>query len=414
MQNVLKKKLPLLLVSASVLIAFVIIFAFVINFDKGITVATYGLNEKEAEVFIELCKGQLDENQKLKFISLSSEKTLLNELKTNPDIDILFSENGLALERAKPLLKKFDAALFEKLPSVFSGVGNWRKILNNTKEAELENAHLYAYPLNYNLLELVVKKSFYPLAERVQLNERSKIEELLKQAKRKFNYPLAFSASEDETLALLISSLLTELNVDYTDEKFSAIQGEIDFHKNLPSSLKQALDTLVAWKKAGFLHSQWYDLGDTDVQNFLEFNQSPLAIMTIEKHIKGDRNFMEDYAQQNMLLAETLATSNIPARLISVGVLAKKQKAKTQEVIATLVNFFQSLEAQTTITKKLNFPAVEYSANTTVALSKAAGWMYSSNAIIPTIDKILFETDKDRKQFFKEVRDYVFNDGVGY
>ncbi|MEL3908178.1 MAG: hypothetical protein P1P64_04090 [Treponemataceae bacterium] len=410
----MKKKLPLLTVFILLVLALIIIFVFVIKFDKGITVASYGLSEKEMEVFADLCKRQFNEKQKLKFIRLSSEKPLYDELKENPEIDILFSENGLALERAKPLLEKFDVALFEKLPSVFSGVGNWRKILDNAEESELENSYLYVYPLSYNILELVVKKTFYPLASRIQLNERSKIEELLKLAKNKFNYPLAFAAADDETLALMVSSLLTEINVDYTDEKFSALQEEIDFHKNLPAPLQQVLDILISWKKAGFLHSQWYDLVDTDVQNFLEFNQSPMAIMTVEKHIKGDRNFMEEYAQQNMLLAETLAGSNIPARLISIGLVQKKRKDETKEALAKLLSFFQSLEAQTEIIKKLDLIAVEYSANTSVACSKAAGWVYSSNSITPTIDKMLFETDKDRKKFFKEVRSYIFQDGIGY
>lgn len=412
--------------------ATVLIFAAILfSTNKKITVAVYGLSETETLAIKDLCSSQLTDSYKLECIVLNSEKKLYDQIHANKNIDIVFTENGLALERAKPLFKKFDGALFQKLPSVFSNSGPWVNTVrygkaaveehtttsnneDNAAEIKLSDVAYYAYPLTVNAAELAVKKTAFPNAERTYYTDSAEIETMLKTTKEKFSYPLTLSGADNEILAFLLSVLLTEHSVDYASDTFSALQKEIDFHKHLPNELRQILQILVTWKKAGFLHNQWYDLVDTDVQTFLEFDQSASALLTTEKHIQLDRNFMENYVQKSVLLTNSLAKANIPARMISVSQVEKKQDKKKAALSNTLVSFFQTVEAQKKLVQRLHVSAVEYEANTVSVTSTIAGWVYAANSVIPTIDKILFETVADREKFFAEVRAYIAADGIGY
>jgi hypothetical protein len=423
----MKKNILIILLSVVVVVAVIIFVAVLLSKETSITVATYGLSETETAVIKELCTKKIPENYTLKFIALNGNKSLHDEIIANKKIDVVFSENGLALEKAKYLFKKFDVELFQKLPSVFLNAGNWTNIAYvdkpannesasewNVQNARLKDANLYAYPIYFTVPELLVKKRFYPLAERTSFTSKESIDEMLKTLKTKFPYPLVLQGSKDEVLSFLVSALLTEYGVDYTSDDFIALQKEIDFHKHLPNELRQVLQTLVSWKMSGFLHTQWYDLTDTDLQTFLEFDQSPVAFLTVDAQMKMNRDLMENYIQKNVLLTTSLAASNIPARMIFISQVEKKQNAKLADISNAILSYFQSVDAQKEIFAKLNFPAVEYNANVTFAASTAAGWIYAANSIIPTIDKILFETVAQRKKFIDEIRNYIGQNGFGY
>lgn len=345
----------------------------------------------------------------------------------------------MSLERAKPLFQAFPEESFRALPSVFSNANTWLERIhtatasstdvfeiektsksdnsdgkNSQQELKPKKAYLYAFPLSSELLELILDKRFYKNSINTQIIKSQQITELLELAKSEYRYPICFSAADNDTLAFIISSFLTELDVDYTSTEFLALLKEIDLHKHLPRELKEVLDLLLTWERAGYMHNQWYDLLDSDVQNFLEFKQSVLAYMTISEHIKKDRNFMENFAQKKLLFSNVLAKMNLPVRLLLISKINKKHNRKKEAEIASLISYFQGSECQKEIAKDLNRVATDYSANTISAISNAADWIYTANSLLPTIDRMLFDNSVDRATFFKEIREYLLLKGKTY
>ena len=103
----MKKNILIILLSV-VVVAVIIFVAVLLSKETSITVATYGLSETEAAVIKELCTKQMPEKYTLEFIVLKGDKSLHDEIIANKKIDVVFSENGLALEKAKYLFKKFE------------------------------------------------------------------------------------------------------------------------------------------------------------------------------------------------------------------------------------------------------------------------------------------------------------------
>lgn len=395
------------------------LFIFLSKTEK-IRIALYGLNEKERTLITELCTAFLPENEQLVFSVLDDNQPLRKELQKHTDIDLVFAENSLAFEKAKAFFKQLDTKAFEKLASVFSNGGEWIKIAHekteeSTNSLKADNSYLYAFPLNANVLELVFREiAFYKDELQYSITSTAKLTELFQQAKEKYRYPLCFAGADNEVLSFIISGLLSELRPDYKSEAYQALRTEIDFHKNLPADLQKVLNLLLAWEKAGYLHAQWYDLIKSDVENFLEFDQSAVACMMTGDDGPIARDFLRGGVRKKMLFADTLRDMNLPARLLLLSVIEKKPPKKKSEVIEKICVYFQSEEAQYKIAKSLNFAAAEYGANTTAVLSNAADWIYSAQSLVPSIDKILFETRSERDAFFKEVRSYLQAKGNGY
>lgn len=431
------KKRNLIIGCAVVVVLAVLIWVFVTILHKPqpLTIATYGLTESEV-ICIKTLIGEMPESEtKVVYTELSTDKPLDVQIKSDKNIDLVFAENGLAFEKAKTLFAPLDENFFTKLPSVFTTAENLflrsvfpDKLVDENTDADRSTkaagqgsffplsrkiSYRYALPLNYNILSFYLDLHIYPHAK-MNVYSADELQALFEQGIQSAQYATSLVGADDTTLMLLLSNLLIEYRIDYSSDEIKQLQETVDFHKVLPVPLKSAMDRLIAWKNAGFLHSQYADLVDRDVQTFLEFNQAASAFLTTAQRIELDRDFMSEFRPIDIVLANKLAQAQIPARLLLLSQIDKKQTEKKHELIQNLLEYFAADTTQRSLADTLHFSAVEYSANTTQPLSSAAGFVYSAESIIPTVDQALFDNAGQRQKFITAVRRYLAANGVGY
>ena len=326
-------------------------------------------------------------------------------MEKNPQTEFVFSMDNRSLFEARRFFRLHSADEFQSLPSTF---------LNNIF-ARNDADKYYAFPLLIDPVKLACNSV---VAEKLGLSSyimQEDFERLHQQTMQSsLSFPLTCAGGEDDQLFAMISTAAAMNGLSLYTDDFSLLGKQADLQTSCPPTLKSTLDILVAWRKQGLLHPEWFRLLESDVSVFMEFNSTALAVMPLSASRRLKRDILQRFITMQVPLPQLLSKKNMPADVI-VWAQAVQDDSKQLPATDEIREFLSLQETDEVLARETGLAPVFSAAQTQDAeASSGRYWVASSNTALPSFGNITCTTETEKTALAAAIRRYLEVNGVGY
>lgn len=331
--------------------------------------------------------------------------TVTEFMEKNPQTEFVFSTNNRSLFEARCFFRLHSADVFQSLPSTF---------LNNTFVREDTNKY-YAFPLLIDPVKLACSSI---VAERSGLNSyimKEDFERLNQSAMQAaVDFPFICAGGEDEPLFAMVSAVAAMNGLSLNPTDFSELGKRADLQASCPPVLKTVLDTLVEWRKQGFLHPEWFRLIESDISVFMEFNGTALVAMPLSASRRIKNEVLQRFITMQVPLPQLLSKKNMPADIV-VWAQAVQNKDTLFPIADEIREFLYLQETDEALARATGLaPAFSAAQTQDAEASSGRYWVASSNTALPSFGNIACTTEAEKTALAAAIRRYLEVNGVGY
>ena len=326
-------------------------------------------------------------------------------IEKNPQTVFVFSTDNRSLFEARSFFSLHSVETFQKLPSTF---------LNNTFARDDADRY-YAFPLLIDPVKLACNNV---IAEKLGLNSyimQEDFERLHQKAvQASLPFPFVCAGGSDEQLFAMISAVAAMNGLTLNPDSFFVLGKQADLHTDCPPVLKTVLDTLVEWRKQGFLHPEWFRLIESDVSVFMEFNSTALAAMPLSASRRLKYEILQHFVTMQVPLPQLLSKKNMPADTV---VWAQVSRDNDTPIPAAdeIREFLYLQETDEALARATGLAPVFAAAQTQDAeASSGRYWVASSNTALPSFGNIACTTQTEKTALAAAIRRYLEVNGIGY
>lgn len=405
--NIMRKYLPLILILCVCGVCAGIFFFISKKESEKNYIAFYALSADTVQALQTVLKDRFPNiEQQFEWKIADPSVSITEFMEKNPQTVFIFSQDNRSLFEARQFFIRHDEERFQYLPSTFE---------NNIFSQKPEDTY-YGFPLLINPIKLACNSK---LAAKIGINSyiiEDDFDRICTAAKSSMAFPFVCAAGDDEQLFAMISAVIAIHGARITPEDFSSLGKDADLHACCPPALKAAFDTLVEWKRQGFLHPEWFRLLDSDIAVFMEFNHTALAAMPLSASRKQKQDILQNFLTLQIPLPLLLDKRNMPA---SVIVWAQSiQPSKRQELSDSMNAIREFLYEQQTdelLAHETGLAPV-FSAAQVQDSEASSGryWAASSNMVLPFFGDIVCTSGTEKAQLADSIRRYLTVDGVSY
>lgn len=240
--------------------------------------------------------------------------------------------------------------------------------------------------------------------------------ELVKTAtaiKGKNLWPIVCAGGNDNDLLMFTGALVIAESGLGAYEKVvqTAASGKTFANLLATTALKKSLDTLVAWRKQGIIHPEWFRMKRADMYAFMQYDYACFFALSLSVH-----------RQIAPKTVEKLGSIEFPtdSKEVNRGIMAPaiiaielKHALPGHTAARKLVNKLVQAEGQAALA---NDSGLAPSNSNSVVPDKQADdarfWIASSMKAMPDPAQAAFENPADRTAFANAIRQYLIADGV--
>lgn len=326
-------------------------------------------------------------------------------MEKNPQTVFVFSTDNRSLFEARRFFTVHPVESFQNLPSTF---------LNNVFAHEDADKY-YAFPLLIDPVKLACNET---VAEKLGLTSyimNEDFERLHTQAvQSSIQFPIVCAGGEDPQLFAMISAVAAMNGLTLNPDDFSVLGKQADLRTEFPPALKTTLETLVEWRKQGWLHPEWFRLIESDISVFMEFNSTALAVMPLSASRRLKYEILERFITMQVPLPQLLSKKNMPADTV-VWAQAIQDNAKSYPEADEIRAFLYLQETDEALARASRLAPVFAAAQTQDAeASSGRYWVASSNTALPSFGNIACSTETEKAALATAIRQYLEVNGVGY
>jgi hypothetical protein len=360
----------LLAIAAGVLVLFFIPHKTVIAF--------YNVPEISVQAITALSQdGSLSGNSKFLVRILDPALSPAAQLQKRPKVDLLFMEDGKAARELAEQTFPPSEAVRMLMPSAMRRSG-----ANETR--------VYGLPLLLDHFEVAYDRNVF---RQTGLSEPKTLDSLL------------FFARKTKTA--------TRWPIICAGAQIGQLQNGVTFKDLLVNTeFKSALDTLVAWRKSGLLHSEWFRMKNDDVIRFMEKNYAAIVLIPLSTHRTVPMRIIEQFDTIPFPGAgQANARAYTSPVLLGILPLQKKQNQAAGDFLYNLAKN----DGQKRLSGMTGLSPVNSTAETQdKQASDVRLWVASAQKPMPDIGTASFAETEKRKQFAREIRGYIESGGSGY
>lgn len=325
-------------------------------------------------------------------------------MEKHPKTVFVFSTDNKSLFEARSFFIRHQTEAFRYLPSTF---------LNTVFPQDAAEPY-YAFPLLINPVKLACSAA---VAEKLGIGPslvQEDFERLFKASEGSAVFPFVCAGGEDEPLFAMISAVAAIRGSVIKPDDFSVLGKDADLQASCPSALKEALGTLIEWRRQGFLHPEWFRLLERDVSAFMEFNNTTLAAMPLSASRRLKPDILHRFVTVQIPLPQLLSEKNMPAEVL-VWAQAVQDKNKPFPAADEIREFLYSQEACEVLAQATGLAPVFSAAQTQDAeASSGRYWAASSNTVFPFFGDMVCTTETEKGRLAAEIRRYLEVNGIGY
>lgn len=326
-------------------------------------------------------------------------------MEKNPQTEFVFSTDNRSLFEARRFFALHSIEPFQNLPSTF---------LNNTFVRENADKY-YAFPLLIDPVKLACNNV---VAEKLGLHSyimQEDFERLHTQAvQSSISFPFVCAGGEDEQLFAMVSAVASMNGLSLKPTDFSELGNQADLQASCPPALKTVLDTLVEWRKQGFLHPEWFRLIESDIAVFMEFNSTALAAMPLSASRRIKNEVLQRFITMQIPLPQLLSKKNMSADTV-VWAQAVQDESKPFPQADEIRAFLYLKETDEALARATGLaPAFSAAQTQDAEASSGRYWVASSNTALPSFGNIACTTEAEKTALAAAIRRYLEVNGVGY
>jgi hypothetical protein len=396
--NAKKIALPAAIGAALIMI---LVIAVILLTPRKPVIAFYRVPDAIQAAIVKLADDPAYGKKTIGILMLDPAKDLSAQKKTVKKANVLFTMDGRAAAEACATAAAPDEKILAQMPSAIRRIGR-------------TDTSAYGLPLLLDHFEFAYGSAF---ARQYRLTPASPLDDFLGAAKKSLReglWPIACAGANDADIVMTVSALA---EARFGTESRNAIVRELradkDFRAVLASTkLKAVLDELVAWRKAGIIHPEWFRMTSDDVIAFMDNGYSEIIFMSLSTHRTIPQRTIARYEGIPFPSAtkQTARTLTVPA-LIGVVVSKKGQNAEANAFLARLA----SVEGQGTLAALSGLAPVNSTAEARdIQASDVRLWAAASDRPVPDIATDSFVENEKKAQFAKDIRAYIETDGFGY
>ena len=344
-------------------------------------------------------------------IALDPDKPLAAQSKALARCSLVFTDNiASASDEGLVLRWETDArdlgAGRGLMPSAIRRIG--------TVEGE-PNGSAYAIPILLDHFELACSIDLLPA---LGDSREASLERLLKVANGRRSaghWPIVCAGGNDENILLLVSALAeAKFGAEGRDRIASALRGGESFATALNSTpLRATLDELVAWRKEGIIHPEWFRMTLADVRAFLEAGNCDIAYMTL-----SDRRTMPSKTMSRFSSLPIPASASVkgPRELAVPAIVAFVPKGnKANPSVMAFLARLVAPEAQGSLSRATGLAPVNSTADTRdIQAYNVRLWAASCARPVSDVASEAVADPEAAARLARDIRGYIESNGTGF
>lgn len=294
----------------------------------------------------------------------------------------------------------------ELMPSSIRRIG--------TVDGETEVA-AFAIPILLDHFELTCSIALLPALGDSRETSLERLVEIATQRRSAGHWPIVCAGGKDESLILLVSALAeAKYGTDGRGRIVDALRGGQSLASALDAApLRATLDELVAWRKLGIIHPEWFRMADSDVRAFLDSGDCDMAFMTLSDRRTMPSKTMARYASLPFPATRTIKRARELTVPATVAFVPKGQKPNTAAMafLARLV----SPVIQGSLSRSTGLAPVNSTAETRDSQAYDARlWAASCARPVSDVAREAFTDPEDTARFARDIRGYLESGGTGF
>lgn len=358
----------------------------------------FNLPSNIQDIFQEQANSWISSYKKeFKYIEIDPNLSQAEQLKIFKKCDLVFTHTSLATEFFAPYSQGPSQNVLNLMPS------SMRKAARSTQNS-------YALPLLFDHFELAWNKKYL-----LQTNIESPLTfahlfEAKKQLQKSVRYPFICAGAHDATLLGLVSAL-TEASqgTEAWNAIINAARTLSPEHITEIPELQNTLNLLIEWRKAGFIHPEWFRMTQTDIHAFMENNYTIFVAMFLSDHRTIEHKTIEKYdsiyfpsidGRSNRAFIAPSYLALLPKRKkinpFSQGLYQDLMQNKTQEKISSASGLS---------------PANAQCETADRQASDVRLWIAASQEPLPSFATTVYTQEADITQSAATIRTYIETEG---
>ncbi len=398
-------KKTILVPAACAALAIVTILAtalFVLPAIRKPVIAYYGLPDTVREAFTALADDPaLSGKTKFGIVVLDGSKPLAGQIGNRNRVDVLFAYDGAATAELSGRVIAPSEQIRQLMAPSIQKAG---KALNVA----------YAMPLLLDHFEVAYNSALFGTAG---FGEPKRLDELVAAARktaRKGMWPVVCAGANDRDLLMLVGALS---EARYGAEARAGIVRDLrekgSFEAALANkALRGTLDELVAWRKDGLLHPEWFRMEARDVIAFMENEYAGVVFMPLSTHRNVPLKTIAKFAGIPFPPIAVGKPREITAPLV-VGLLPsyKKPDARAADFLHRLAR----AEGQTIVSAGTGLAPVNSTAEAQdIQASDVRLWAAASSKPVPDPASDAFADPAKVTATARAIRSYIESNGAGF
>jgi len=332
---------------------------------------------------------------------LDSALPLADQLKVRPGVDLLFVEDGKAAVEIAEQTNPPSEIVRRLMPSAMRRAGQ-------------TESRVYGLPLLLNHFEVAYDTK---ALNRTGLGEPKTLAALLyfaRKTKAPTRWPIICAGAQDTDLLMLVTSLGEAINgFSSVDALVGQLDRGVQFSERLGNTeFRGVLDTLVAWRKDGLLHPEWFRMKNEDLIGFMENDYAAIVFMPLSTHrivpMRTIEKFTSIPVPSDRVEKERAFTTTV---LLGVLPLQRKQNSAAETFLYNLVKN----DGQKKLAAMTGLGPVNATAETQDRqASDVRLWTASSQKPMMEIGTAAHGREDKRTQLARDIRAYIESGGAGY
>jgi ABC-type glycerol-3-phosphate transport system substrate-binding protein len=365
-------------------------------------IAYYGLPDNVRGAITALADDPaLSGKTKFGIIVLDPAKPLGEQIGKKPRIDVLFAYDGAAAaDIASKALTPSEQIRALMAPAI--------------QQTGKVRATTYGMPLLLDHFEVAYNTALFGKAG---FGEPKRLDELVAAARktaRKGMWPVVCAGANDADLLMLVGALSESR---YGAESRAGIVRDLrekgSFEAALGNkALKGTLDELIAWRKDGLLHPEWFRMQTKDVIAFMENEYAGIVFMPLSTHRTIPLKTIAKFASIPFPPIAVGVPREITAPVI-IGILPsyKKPDARAADFLYRLAR----AEGQTIISAETGLAPVNSTAEAQdIQASDVRLWAAASGRPVPDPVTDAFADPAKVTATARSIRSYIESNGAGF
>jgi hypothetical protein len=386
------KKRILAILAGTVALAAVLFF--ILTTTRKSLVVLYGLSDPTIAAI------EREAGSSFKFMVIGGDEPISARKKDLLKANLVFMHDGKAASELRAEAVAPDESILALMPSAMREAGKF-------------GTQRYGIPILFDHFEIDWNVSLIGGRSLAKPNTLTELVKVSNAIKGKNLWPIVCAGGTDEDLLGFVGALVISVSGLDAYEKLvtDASEGTPFAELVRTTALKNALDTLIEWRKSGIIHPEWFRMKSADVSAFMQMDYACFFAMSLSSHRLLDRK-----------IAEKVQSIEFPTdrKELDRGILAPaivaielRQSLPGNRAARRLVTALAQSAAQATVSADSGLAPANSNATTAdKQADDARFWIAASRKPFPDPAAASFSDPSARAAFAVAIRQYLEFNGM--